>query len=529
MTGRAPAPADKGFPGVADVDDSGLALPSSLAATVDVLFDGDRVWSFSPSEYPAVDGDRRHVPWPRMLLPHLNGTTRVEVVEHVGGGVLLSQDHAFGSGEGRLRFTDDDGFPRFIDKWGLVQQQLSSRDPAALAPVLDAAEAIVDVLSTDCALPAWIAFGSLLGAVREGRIIPHDNDLDIAYLSPAGNPVDVAREMFRVSRALQRRGMRVLTKTGSFVTVLMAMPGGAQMAIDVYACFYVGEILYESSSVGAAVPRDALLPLGTVTLEGRRFPAPRDPPALLEASYGPGWEVPDPAFRYQIPPSLKRRFLGWYGSSMRHRRHWDRLYDGALGSEVSDSPSPFAAWVLPQLRADRPVLDVGCGNGRDTFWLADNGLTVIGLDYSKATMARCRARRAETGSTATFRPMNFYDLRETLVRAALLGRETRGPRTVYARFLLHALEPDGRRAMWRFVDMVLRGRGDAFFEFRTPRDIGRPKAFERHFCQYLEPDEVCAEINQAGGEVVERTEGVGLSPYDGEDPYLCRVKAVWKR
>ncbi|MGI8702347.1 MAG: LicD family protein [Nocardioidaceae bacterium] len=511
------------------LDDDGLDIPADVTGTVDILFDGNRVWSFSPSQHTRLAAGERRIPWPRLLRPHLNGTTRVDVVEHDSGTVLFSAEQSFGTGEGRLRFTDERGNPRFIDKWGFVQMPMSSRDPANLAPALDATEEILDVLSSDCGLPAWIAFGSLLGAVREGKVIPHDNDLDVAYLSLHENPVDVAREMFRVSRALQQRGMSVLTKTGSFVTVIAAIPGGGRMAIDVYACFYVGDILYESSSVGAPVPRDALLPLGTLTFEGRRLPAPRDPRVLLEASYGPGWEVPDPGFRYQIPPSLKRRFLGWYGSSMRNRRYWDRLYEGGLGYQISEDPSPFAQWVLPQLFPERPLLDVGCGNGRDTFWLAGNGLAATGLDYSKAAMRSCRAHATRRSSPAAFRLVNFYDLRDTLVTGALICRDTPPPRSLYARFLLHALEPDGRRTFWQFADMVLRGGGAAFFEFRTRKDIKRPHAFERHYCQYLRPDDVCDEISRAGGEVVDRVEDTGLSPYDGEDPYLCRLKAVWTR
>lgn len=514
---------------VIDVDDTGLTVSSGVTGTIDVLFDGNRVWSFTPPQHKERSSGQRLVPWPRLLRPHLNGATRLELVEHASGTVLLSEEHAFGSGQGRLSFADAKGNPRVIDKWGFVQKPMSSRDPANLAPALDVTGQILDVLSTECGLPAWLAFGSLLGAVREGKVIPHDNDLDVAYLSAHESPVDVAREMFRVSRALQSRGMRVLTKTGSFVTVIAAIPGGGQMAIDVYACFYIGDVLYESSSVGAPVPREALLPLGTVDFEGRQFPAPRDPRVLLAASYGPGWETPDPGFRYQIPPALKRRFLGWYGSSMRNRRYWDRLYEGGLGYEIRDDVTPFAQWALARSQADQAVLDVGCGNGRDTFWFAEQGLHVTGLDYSKATMARCRSRATKTGSTATFTLVNFYDVRDTLVKGALLAREVPGPRTVYARFLLHALEPDGRRNFWQFADMVLRGEGELFVEFRTRRDRSRPHAFERHFCAYLRPDDVCDEIRRAGGEVVERAEGTGLSPYDGEDPHLCRLKAVWRR
>ena len=426
------APPDAGSAGSASVDDAGLSIPRGVSATVDVLFDGQRVWSFSPEELKArgAAGSRR-VPWPKLLKPHLDGSTHVVLREHTSEAVLLATDHAFGTADRRLSFVDGQGIPKVIDKWGFVQKPLSSREASALEPVLDATQAILSVLTDGCGLPAWIAFGSLLGAVREGKVIAHDNDLDVAYLSAYENPVDVTREMFRVTRALQDLGMKVLIKTGSFVTVIAKLPGGGQVPVDVYACFYLGDVLYESASVGTPVPRDAVLPLGTVTLEGREFPAPADPQRLLEVSYGAGWATPDPGFRYHIPPALKRRFLGWFGSAMRNRRYWDRLYEGAYGYQISNDPSPFAEWVLPQLTSGQPLLDVGCGNGRDTMWFAANGIPTTGLDYSRGTMVRCRAEAAERGLPITFTLLNFYDLRDTLVRgrcwAAICRR--RGPST----------------------------------------------------------------------------------------------------
>ncbi len=513
----------------AGVDDRGIALPRELAETVDVFFDDQRVWSFAPESFDAGGVGSRRIPWPRLLKPALDGSTHVVLREHASEQVLFSDEHSFGAGEGRVTFTDGQGNAQVIDKWGFVQKPLSSRTPSTLAPVLDLAEDILRVLADDCGLPAWVAFGSLLGAVREGKVIAHDNDLDVAYLSSHEDPVDVAREMFRVSRALQRRGMRVLTKTGSFVTVIAKLQGGGQIPIDIYACFYVGDVLYESSSVGTPVPREAILPLGTVTLEGRELPAPADPRRLLEVSYGPRWETPDPGFGYEIPLALKQRFLGWFGSSMRNRRFWDRLYEGSFGYDISHERSPFAQWVLPQLSDGRPFLDIGCGNGRDTLWFAEQGVDAIGLDYSKGALPRCRTEAEKRGLPTTFTLLNFNDLRDTLVKGALLARETTAPRTIYGRFLLHSLEPDARRNFWQFADMMLRGRGDAFFEFRTGRSRRRRRDRPPHYSNALRAETVFHEIEQAGGRVVESHTGKGFSPYLGEDPRLCRVKVEWSR
>jgi SAM-dependent methyltransferase len=39
-----------------------------------------------------------------------------------------------------------------------------------------------------------------------------------------------------------------------------------------------------------------------------------------------------------------------------------------------------------------PTIDVGCGSGRDTAWLAENGFDVIGVDASKGLLAEARRR-----------------------------------------------------------------------------------------------------------------------------------------
>jgi ubiquinone/menaquinone biosynthesis C-methylase UbiE len=45
--------------------------------------------------------------------------------------------------------------------------------------------------------------------------------------------------------------------------------------------------------------------------------------------------------------------------------------------------------------ADRAVLEVGCGTGKNTLWLAQQAKSVIALDFSSAMIAHARARVRE--------------------------------------------------------------------------------------------------------------------------------------
>jgi hypothetical protein len=401
------------------------------------------------------------------------------------GTELFAQEVRFGTSDQRIRFVDKDGIPVMVDKWGLLQRPFSGRGEGVVEHMVTTAQQIIEALAEDCGIHAWMAFGTLLGAARSGKVIGYDSDIDLAYLSREPTPSAMAREMFAITRALRARGMRVLNKSGSFITVLFSAPDGGQGSIDLYTTFYVGDLLHETATVRARVPVSAIEPLGELEFEGRLLPAPADPDALLTASYGPGWRTPDPSFRHRPGPEVKRRFDPWFGSLMRHRRDWERVLRGA---EPSWDGSPFSRWVQERLTPGRTVLDVGAGTGADTVAFADAGWPAVGLDYARGSMTAAARQARHTGAPARFEPLNLYDFRDVLSCAAMLARSTPAPRAIYARGLLEGLDPDGLSAFWTLTRMLLRAQGDLFVEAASAD---------------LADDVVRRAVREAGGTVVE--------------------------
>ena len=52
------------------------------------------------------------------------------------------------------------------------------------------------------------------GAVREGRLIGHDSDADLGYVSEHTHPVDVVRESFDLQRSLADMGYSISRYSG---------------------------------------------------------------------------------------------------------------------------------------------------------------------------------------------------------------------------------------------------------------------------------------------------------------------------
>lgn len=96
-----------------------------------------------------------------------------------------------------------------------------------------------------------------------------------------------------------------------------------------------------------------------------------------------------------------------------------------------ESPSRFlAAWLQTILRLAPGIrtLDIACGEGRNSLFLARNGFRVTGVDIAERALARAGDRCNSAGLTAEFlmvdldlwRPVETYDL---IVNINFLQRE----------------------------------------------------------------------------------------------------------
>jgi hypothetical protein len=434
-------------------------VPAGLTGTYDVVFDGVGVWSI---ELAAQDASRaRLVPWPRNMRPWLHG--RAHVALRADDAELDLGEVRFGRDDARVALVDDQGVPVTIDKWGIIQRPFAGRGDAVVSHMVEAARRILAILEQECGIRAWLAFGSLLGAVRSGGVIAHDSDIDLAYLSDRPTPAAMAVELFAARRALVRHGFRVINKTGSFVTVRFTSPDGSAASIDLYTCFYLDGYLYETATVRARVPRDAIEPLGRMEFEGVPLPVPARPETLLEASYGPGWRVPDPSFRHRPGAEVADRFDDWFGTVMRNRRDWE-VYWRDVRPRAPVPSTGFPAWVADRLGPGSRVVDLGTGDGADAVELGTRGFQVTGLDYARGAWRASATAAQRAGLPVAFDTLNLYDLRDAASGAARLVRGPARVDVLYTRSLVDALAPEGRDNFWRFADMLLRGGGSAFVE-----------------------------------------------------------------
>lgn len=514
-------------PTVASVDDEGLELPAGRRLVVDVFFDEQRVWSaFSDGQASPGDGGRARVRWPGALRRFLDGTTRVTLREHLMGEVLLDREHQFGTSSDRVRVVDPGGRPLAVDKIGHLERPFESCDEATLGSLLDQVQEILRIIREECGVPAFIAYGALLGAVRSGKLIGHDNDIDLSYLSRHEHPFDVARESFQLQRAMRRHGFEIRRFSAADFKVCFPISDGTVQAVDIFGGFRCEGQLYVIPRLRVPLKRSDIVPSSEVTLEGRSLPAPADPAKFLEAAYGDDWRTPDPAWKPQPHPGARRRLDGWLRGLRAHRDYWEGFY-GRAARAPAPEPSDFAHWVVDREPMPKHVVDVGSGAGVDARLIADAGHSVTGLDYAYSAVSH--GNRIVNGADlpVAFRFFNLYELRQVLAVGALFAHSEQ-PVVLYARHVLDAVDDVGRENFWRLARMALSPGRRLYLEFSTGKRKNAANGRGKPFRRLLEPDLVVEEIENRGG-TVQCREGAPPepAPVRGGKLPTCRVVAQW--
>lgn len=166
-------------------------------------------------------------------------------------------------------------------------------------------------------------------------------------------------------------------------------------------------------------------------------------------------------------------------------KYWKEFYKKGLTTKGSS----FATAVLPLVKGGC-LIDLGCGNGRDTrFFKESLGNKVAGID-------------AAYGNS----------IEEYI-------EEFPSPKFVYARFLWHAITPKLQRQILDWTKEYI------FIEARTTDDAHRPKVFPKHDRNFVDVSKLVKDLKDRGFQIIKLEEGTGFSKFKGEDPYLVRVIA----
>ncbi len=184
-------------------------------------------------------------------------------------------------------------------------------------------------------------------------------------------------------------------------------------------------------------------------------------------------------------------------------------------------PSPFCLFALDNyLEKGDSIIDLGCGNGRDSVKMAEEGLRVVGVDQCCTVIDSLNAKQIPD---ATFIGCGFESMPSHLkIKHA------------YSRFSLHSIPEHVEDVLLAWVSTHLE---DGYFliETRTDKDDLAGKETD-HYRRFLSAENLVCKMIRCGFEIAYMEHARGFSRYDStfgvdynsDDPYLLRVVSKLK-
>ncbi|MFT4664333.1 MAG: SAM-dependent methyltransferase [Polaribacter sp.] len=179
--------------------------------------------------------------------------------------------------------------------------------------------------------------------------------------------------------------------------------------------------------------------------------------------------------------------------------YWDQLYRQL---KATNEPAlwevPPSMGVIPDFaifessfNSNLPVVDVGCGSGFQTNFLASKYAQVVGIDASKKAIAM--AQKMNDSDNATFQKINLLDEEEVGSFCTQIGNTN-----VYVRGVLHQIPIEERPVFIKHLKQMMGTSGTLFIIETAPniqqfiesmnlRFTELPVAFKKVFTSHYPP------------------------------------------
>lgn len=144
--------------------------------------------------------------------------------------------------------------------------------------------------------------GTLLGVVRDGRLIDHDDDVDLAVILRADSAEAAVAEWAALRAALKAEGRLAEDEMES--NAILKLTGADGVAFDLFPAWFEGDAFFVYPHSHGDLTRQDVLPLSPCAHSGHMIPA--DPARMLANNYGSGWQSPDPYFKFPWNAARKK-------------------------------------------------------------------------------------------------------------------------------------------------------------------------------------------------------------------------------
>lgn len=205
-----------------------------------------------------------------------------------------------------------------------------------------------------------------------------------------------------------------------------------------------------------------------------------------------------------------------------NKDYWEKFYK----KNALSVPSQFCVMVATEIPLGPCVVELGCGNGRDSLYFASHQHKVCAVDLSHEAVKTCSDSAGDLGlSTAYFMEGNLAK-HEDLVALFDKAREVSSDGSVigYSRFVMHSINDEQEAKFLTSVSQLMQPGEMIYFEFRSKEDAVLEKTFGGHYRRFVDTDAfIASQTSQHEFELKYGLTGRGMAKYKAEDPFVSRL------
>jgi len=173
-----------------------------------------------------------------------------------------------------------------------------------------------------------------------------------------------------------------------------------------------------------------------------------------------------------------------------NKKYWEDYYSNLL-------PSNFAKFCVKYLKKNSKIVDVGCGNGRDSYYFSSLGFNVCGVDYALKPY----------NNNVIFKKLSV----NKLVKSSCIYD------IVYSRFFLHSIKNK------EIINLINWTKNIFIAEFRDISD--KPKIYKNHIRNLIDGEWVKNMLINKNFKIIYYKKSKNLAKYKNENPTIVRIIA----
>lgn len=202
--------------------------------------------------------------------------------------------------------------------------------------------------------------------------------------------------------------------------------------------------------------------------------------------------------------------------------YWENFYS-KQNAELK--PSLFAIYVNNLFDGKlKNIIELGCGNGRDSIFFANNQHDVLAIDQCKSEISFLQNQYKQIDNL-TFRCADFTSL----------SHDNKYD-MIYSRFTLHSVNKEEEQRVLRWAYENLNEAGMFCIEVRGKKNeiykLGEAVEneidafiYNDHYRRFLDFDVLCNDLKELGFDLIFSAEDKDFAPFNGENETYIRVIA----